>query len=334
MLLAGDVGGTKTDLAVFSPEAGLGAPLAQQRYPSTGFSGLDAVAREFLAKSKLQVEFACFAVAGPIVGGRAHLTNLDWVVDEAALARALTLKSVRLLNDLEAIASAVPHLQADDLHALNSRTPVSEGAIAVIAPGTGLGESFLVWTGSRYRAYSSEGGHADFAPADALQVELLRYLQGRFDHVSVERVCSGIGIPNIYDFLRESGHAAESPEVALGFAAAQDRTRFVIETALDTRAPSRLCRATLDTFIAILGAEAANLVLKVLATGGLYMAGGIPAHILPALDSGPFMQAFTRKGRFAALLASVPVHVVVNPRVALLGAASYGFELAQAQPSP
>lgn len=327
MLLAGDVGGTKTDLAVFSPEAGPRAPLAQARYPSERFAGLDVMAEEFLAKTELQVAYACFDVAGPVANGRAHLTNLPWVVEERALAETLNLKAVRLLNDLEAIACAVPALQASDLHTLYPGERVADGAIAVIAPGTGLGESYLAWTGSGYRAYPSEGGHADFAPADPTQIGLLQHLRQQFDHVSVERVCSGIGISNIYAYFGDSGYATEPPEVAAGLAAAPDRTRFIIETALDSRLCSPLCRLTLDTFVSILGAEAGNLVLKVLATGGLYLAGGIPAHILPALQDGRFMMAFTRKGRLAELLARVPVHVVVNPRVALLGAAGYGLEL-------
>jgi glucokinase len=329
LLLAGDVGGTKTNLAVFSPATGVRVPMAQARYPSEAFAGLDVMVREFLAKVKLQVEYACFDVAGPVTNGRARLTNLPWDVEEKTLARALHVRAVRLLNDLEAIAHAVSSLQADDLHTLNPGEPVSKAAIAVIAPGTGLGESFLVWTGSRYRAHPSEGGHADFAPTDPTQIELLRYLRRQFDRASVERVCSGIGIPDIYDYLQHSGSAAEDSGVAAGLAAASDRTRFIIETALDPQAPSPLCRATLDLFVTILGAEAGNLVLKVLATGGLYLAGGIPAHILPALAAGPFLQAFARKGRLADLLARVPVHVVINPRVALIGAASYGLEQAR-----
>jgi glucokinase len=327
LLLAGDVGGTKTDLAIFSPGAGARAPLAQARYPSEQYTGLGHMAREFLAKTGLRAAYACFDVAGPVVDGRAHLTNLPWEVDESALAEALNLTAVRLVNDLVAVAHAVPSLVPEDLVTLNTGQPAPRGAIAVLAPGTGLGEAYLTWAGSGYRAHPSEGGHADFAPADEVQMDLLAYLRPRLDHVSVERVCSGIGIPLLYDFFQDGGRAVETPEAAGQLAGAADRTRVILEIALDPKSPSPLCRAVVDTFVAILGAEAGNLVLKVLATGGLYMAGGIPAHILPALQGERFMQAFVRKGRFASLLAQVPVHVIVNPRVALLGAAAYGLEL-------
>jgi glucokinase len=327
MLLAGDVGGTKTDLAVFSPEKGLRAPLAKQEFHSASYRGLDVMAREFLNRVKLPVEYACFDVAGPVVGGEARLTNLPWVLQESALRDALQLKSVRLINDLLAIANAVPHLEPADVHTLSAGTPVPGGAIAVIAPGTGLGEAFLTWNGSRYRAHASEGGHASFAPSSPTEIELLRYLQERFDHVSFERVCSGIGIPNICDALAASGAAAEDPEIAAQLAVAEDRTPILIDTALDPNSPSKLCALTLETFVAILGSETGNLALKVLATGGVYLGGGIPPRILPALERGGFMQAFQRKGRLSELLASVPVHVIVSP-VALLGAASYALEMA------
>ena len=328
MLLAGDIGGTKTDLAVFRPEAGPRAPLVQAEFPSGHCPSLEAMVREFLAKVKLPVDRACFDVAGPVIGGRVKATNLPWVIDEAKLSRELGLTSVHLLNDLEAIARAVPILQPDDLHTLNAGEPVSGGTLAVIAPGTGLGEAFLTWDGSRYRAYPSEGGHADFAPADSTQIELLRYLRERYEHVSFERVCSGIGIPNIYEYLRDSGYGPESRELAEQLGAGSDRTRVILDAALHLVAPCQLCVAALDTFVSILGAEAGNLALKVLATGGVYLGGGIPMHVLPALESERFLQAFRHKGRFSKLLARVPVHVIVC-QAALMGAASYGLDPAR-----
>jgi glucokinase len=326
MLLAGDLGGTKTDLAVFTAEAGARAPIAQAHYRSADFPSLESICRQFLAQTQLPVGVACFDVAGPVTGGRACITNLPWTIEERALNQALGLTSCVLLNDLEAIAYAVPHLAPDDVHTLDAGVPAEHGAIAVVAPGTGLGEAFLTWDGGRYQAHPSEGGHADFAPSGEAQIDLLRYVHARYGHVSSERVCSGIGIPNVYDYLRDSGYAAESPEIAAQLARAGDRTRFILETALDSRAPSALCRATLEMFVSILGAEAGNLALKVLATGGVYLAGGILASILPALEGGSFLQAIRGKGRFAELLAQVPIHVIVNPRVALLGAAMYGLE--------
>ena len=327
ILLAGDIGGTKTNLAIFSTEAGPRAPLAEATFPSTSYPSLDAVVREFLSRIALKVERASFGVAGPVVGGQATITNLPWVMQETQLKAALNLGSVRLLNDLEAIANGVPVLEPADLHTLNEGQPAPGRAIAVIAPGTGLGEAFLTWDGSRYQPHASEGGHASFAPMGSLEIELLRYLQRRFDHVSFERVCSGIGLPNIYAFLKDSGYAEEPDWLAEQLAAADDPTPLIVNAALDRGSVCRLCATTLDTFVSILGAEAGNLALKVLATSGVYLAGGIPPRILPALEQRRFMNAFRRKGRMSDLLARVPVYVILNPKVALLGAACHGLGL-------
>jgi glucokinase len=331
MLLAGDIGGTKADLAVYSAEKGPRSPLARARFHSADYPGLEALAREFLAQVKLSVSHACFGVPGPVVGGTARLTNLPWVVEETALREALTLQAVRLLNDLEAIANAVPHLLPSERHTLSGGAPVTGGAIAVIAPGTGLGEAFLTWEGTDYHAHPSEGGHADFAPTSPAEIELLRYLRVQFGHVSCERVCSGSGIPDLYDYLKHSGAAVESPEVAARLAAAEDRTPLILQAALDSQRSCPLCAATLRLFVSILGAEAGNPALKVLATGGVYLGGGIPPRILPALADGLFLEAFRRKGRLGELLARLPVHVITS-RVALIGAASYGLRLAHQGP--
>jgi glucokinase len=326
ILLAGDIGATKTSLAIVSSEAGPRAVLAEATFPSTAYSSLEAVAREFLSHVEWQAERACFGVAGPVVGGRASITNLPWLIDEQNLQDVLHLSAVHLLNDLQAIANGVPALEPPDLHTLNVGRPAPGGAIAVIAPGTGLGEGFLTWDGSRYRPHPSEGGHTDFAPTNPLQAELLRYLQGRFEHVSYERVCSGLGLPNIYAYLKDSGCAGEPAWLAGQLATTDDPTPVIVNAALDRERPCKLCTATLDVFVSILGAEAANLALKVLATGGVYLGGGIPPRILPLLEKERFMESFRRKGRFAELLAQVPVHVILHPKVALLGAARYGLE--------
>ena len=327
MLLAGDIGGTKTNLAVFSPEDGPRAPLAETTFPSADYPSLEALVREFLAQVSLPVERASFGVAGPVVASRATITNLPWVMEEAQLQEALNLSSVRLLNDLAAIAHAVPFLEPADLHTLNVGQPTLGGAIAVIAPGTGLGEAFLTWDGTRYRAHASEGGHADFAPTNPFEVELLRYLQDRFEHVSYERVCSGRGLPNVYAYLKDSGYADEPAWLTEQLAVADDPTPGIVNAALGDERPCELCVATLNAFVSILGAEAGNLALKVLATGGVYLGGGIPPRILPALEQERFMEALRRKGRMSDLLARVPVHVILNPKVALLGAACHGLEL-------
>jgi glucokinase len=324
MLLAGDIGGTKTALGVFSQEAGPRAPHAQQEYPSADYPGLAAIVREFLAAHPLPVTSACFDVAGPVVGGRAKVTNLPWVVDCDEVARELALDPVYLLNDLEALAYAVPALEPEDLRTLNAGEAEPRGPIAVIAPGTGLGEAFLTWGTAGYRAHASEGGHVDFAPADETQLELLRYLLGRYDHVSYERVCAGIGIPNIYDFFRDSGRVAESPEVARRLAAAGDRTPVIVQAALDAAAPDPLCAETFRTFVRILGAEAGNLALTVMATGGVYVGGGIPRRTLGGMRAEDLMTPFLSKGRLSHVMARMPVHVIARP-VPLMGAAWYGL---------
>ena len=326
MLLAGDIGGTKTNLAVFSSETGWRKPFAEATYASINYADLESLVREFLAQHDFTIDRASFGVAGPVVAGHASITNLPWMMDEQQLQHSLHIPSVRLMNDLDAIAHSVPHLDSQDLYVLNKGQAIPGGAIAVIAPGTGLGEAFLTWDGSQYKAHTSEGGHADFAPANSLQVELLRYLMVRFPHVSFERLCSGKGIPNIYDFLKDSGDAEQPQWLAEQLAAAQDRSPVIVNNALDKDNACELCVATLNVFASILAAEASNLALKVLATGGVYIGGGIPPRILSYLQNNQFMQAFTHKGRLTPLLTQMPVHVILNAKVALLGAAIHGFE--------
>ncbi|HSD55512.1 MAG TPA: glucokinase [Burkholderiales bacterium] len=331
-LLAADIGGTKTDLGIYALGSGPRAPIATGRLSSTAYNGIEPLVRAFLDERRLAVDYACFDVAGPVVGGRATLTNLPWTLDEAALSRALGVKAVWLLNDLVATATAVPCLLAEDLVTLNAGHPVHGGTIAVIAPGTGLGEAFLTWDGERYRAYASEGGHASFGPSAPAEVELYIYVRQRFGHVSYERVCSGIGMPNLYRFHRDSAHATESPAIAARLAQAADheKAHAIIDGALDPKGPDPLCAAALDTFVAILGTETANLMLKTLSTGGLYMAGGIAARILPVLRTGALLARVLDKGRMSELLARIPIHVVTAPQTALLGAASHGLECIRA----
>ena len=331
-LLAADIGGTKTELGVYALEAGPRAALATGRLASTDYDGIVPLARAFLDAHGIAVDYACFDVAGPVVAGRARLTNLPWVLEEAALARALGVKAVWLLNDLVATAAAVPHLGAADVVTLNAGKAVARGTIAVIAPGTGLGEAFLTWDGRRYRAYASEGGHANFGPATPGEAALYLYVRERFGHVSFERVCSGLGMINLYGFHRDRRNNAESPSIAARLSAVpeNEQARVIIDGAL-APTPDPLCVATLESFVAILGSETANLMLKTLSTGGVYIAGGIPARILPLLRSRGFLTRLTDKGRMAGVLAQMPVHVVTDPQVALLGAAGFGLEQAQAQ---
>lgn len=325
MLLAGDIGGTKTSLALFSPEGGL-HPQAQTTFKSTDYPSLEAIAHEFLAEKGVSVTGATFGVAGPVVHGESKATNLPWVISEAVLQETLGLDEVKLLNDLEATAYGVPHLPATDVFAL-SNAPPGSGHKAVIAPGTGLGEAILFSHETHYHAIPSEGGHVDFAPRNPFEIELLRYLMDKFGHVSYERVCSGKGIPNIYAYLKESHFADETPHMREALSRAADPTPIIANAAM--AGECELSIATLNAFISILGAEAGNLALKVMATGGVYLGGGIPPRILPKLkaERARFMGAFTDKGRFAEVLSQIPVYVILNVKVALFGAACYGLGL-------
>ncbi len=327
MLLAGDIGGTKTNLAIFDPTDGLREPVKEQTFPSAKYPSLEAIVHEFLAQTGSKVTRAAFGVAGPVVAGRATITNLPWVMDAAHIQKEFGLEAVGLLNDLASIAYAIPYLEESDLATLNAGRPVPGGAIAVIAPGTGLGEGFLIWNGQHYEAQPSEGGHADFGPTTPLELDLLRYLMGRFEHISYERICSGMGLPNIYAFLRDTGVEEEPEWLAAQLAAASDWTPIIVTTALDAERSCAICRRTLELFISILGAEAGNLALKLLSTGGVYLGGGIPPRILTVLQQGAFMDAFLHKGRLSHVLAPMPVRVILNPKTALLGAAHYGLDM-------
>jgi glucokinase len=326
MLVAGDIGGTKTDLAIYSRESGPHEPVAHKTVRSSDYPSLEAIVSEFIHESGLPVDRACFDVAGPVIGGHVKTTNLPWEMDEESLAKALNLKAVRLMNDLEAVARAVPVMRPADIVTVHEGQPVERGPIAVIAPGTGLGESFLTWNGAAYVAHSSEGGHSDFAPCDERQIRLLQYLLRTFDHVGVERVCSGIGIPNIYEFLRDVENIPERPEIAKQIADAADKTRVIVTEAVDSPNPSPLCSATVQMFVSILASETGNLVLKVLGTGGVYMAGSLAVRVVHLLQKPGFIQSFTNKGRFREVMNRIPVHVI-TARAALVGAASYGLDV-------
>ncbi len=302
MILAGDIGGTNTRLALVGDDPR--APAALEIYPSTDYASLEEIVRAFLAAHPAEPAAACFGVAGPVRDGHVRVTNLAWPVDGASLAAVLGLGRVLLLNDLEANAWGIAALEPDDFHVLNEGRPDAQGNAAVCSAGTGLGEAGLYWDGERHHAFACEGGHTDFAPLDEAQKGLRDFLARDYGHVSYERVCSGIGLVNVYRYLA-GGCDLSAGEISRLALAGTDETAV----------------ASLDLMVSIYGAEAGNLALKLMATRGVYLGGGIPPRILPKLEEGSFMRAFTDKGRFVDLLAGMPVRVILNDRTALMGAA-------------
>lgn len=321
--LAGDVGATKTNLALFTEEAGVRAPLHEAGLLSGQFETLEDLVEAFLQGTEIRPVRAAFGVAGPVVEGQARITNLPWHISEERLAERLSLERVDLLNDLVAVAESVPILQSEDVDTLNEGAPIATGPIAVVAPGTGLGEAYLVRHEDGYHAYPSEGGHADFAPLDEEQMELLKYMQPKVGHVSYEYVCSGTGIAYLYRFLRDTGRVDVSSEVDAAISGAEQPTRAIFEHAFDADPPVEICVETARLFARILAAEAGNMALKVLSLGGVYLAGGLPPRMLPVLREPFFMERFREKGRFEKLVSRFPVHVVLNSKAALYGAAEH-----------
>ncbi len=323
--LAGDIGGTKTRLALFSPDSVAGDPVESRTFPSQKFSSLEDILHTYLVDKPYKLSGASFGIAGPIFAGRARVTNLSWVVEERKLSQTLGGISVNLLNDLHAIASAIPQLKPGDLEILIPGEPAPQGAKGVIAPGTGLGEGFLVWNGERYLPYPSEGGHTSFGPETTLQLELLNYMDSIYGHVSYERVCSGMGIANLYTFLRDGKGYDEPAWLGEQLAEVEDPTPIIAKAALENKA--EICTQTMELFVSILGSEAGNLALKVLATGGIYLGGGISRRILPLLKGKAFRQGFLDKGRFVDMLTRLPVYVITHPAAGVFGAACYGLQL-------
>jgi glucokinase len=318
MILAGDIGGTNARLAYFQPQNGHLRLISERIFPSREHSELGEIVVKFLDDSSTRPEAACFGIAGPVRNGRVETSNLPWVIEQSLLAKQIHLPATLLINDLEAIAWGIGGLSAADVVPLNAVAGPAVGNQGVVAPGTGLGEAGLFWDGKLHYVFACEGGHADFAPQNDLQIELLRFLKSRFGHVSYERVLSGPGLVNVYEFLRDAGLAKESPELAAQISAG-DPAAAISKAAME--GSCELAEKALDIWMSVYGAEASNLVLKVMATGGLFLAGGISPKILNKLKGPIFMESFLDKGRLRPLLEAIPVQVVTNDKAGLLGAA-------------
>jgi glucokinase len=320
MILAGDVGGTSTRLAFFTVEGGRLNLVLEKDYPSRRHKSLDEIVGKFVSHHRLAIEYACFGIAGPVQYGRVETPNLAWVVDQETITRELRIESAWLINDLLANAYGILTLEEKDFTILNAGSPNATGNAAVISAGTGLGEAGAYWDGKHYHPFACEGGHADFSPRNELEIELLRYLLKRFGHASWERVVSGPGLYTIFDFLRDTGRG-EAPAWLTDEMAEKDPSAVIAQAALEGR--SELCVQALDLYISCFGAEAGNLALKFLATGGVYIGGGIAPKIITKLKGTDFIEAFTAKGRFKHLLEAIPVRVILDDKTALLGAARY-----------
>jgi glucokinase len=317
MILAGDIGGTNARLALFDVRNGKFNLVTATIFPSRNYSGLDQIVTEFVATSGVHPAQACFGVAGPVTNGEVETSNLPWKIQSRRLADELKIKQALLINDLEATGWGVGALSADDLVALTQISSTA-GNQALIAAGTGLGEGGLYWDGSRHHVFASEGGHCDFAPTNELQLELFRYLYARYGHVSYERVLSGPGLVNIFEFLRDTGRG-KVPGWLSAEMKVMDPAAAISAAAIDAKCP--MSEQAMDIFVCIFGAEAGNLGLKIKATGGVFLAGGIAPKILAKLATPLFLDAFLSKGRLRHLMEVMPVNVIINDKLALLGAA-------------
>lgn len=319
MILAGDVGGTKVHLALYDFVNGNLKHTRDKVFPARNYAGLEEIVREFVVGEKITA--ACFGVPGPVRDGRLRLTNLPWTLDSRELATNLNINYVFLINDLQANGYGISELKSDQIYTLSEGDAGQIGNRALLSAGTGLGEAFLIWDGRAHEPFPSEGGHGDFAPRNEDEFDLLRFLRQKYNgRVSSERVVSGQGITNCYEFLRDV-RGLEEPAWLAERLAQEDPNAVITDCAL--KAQCELCEQALDMFVSAYGAEAGNLALTVLSVGGLYVGGGIAPRIIEKLKDGTFMKAFTDKGRLSQLLVNMPVRVILESRTALLGAAAY-----------
>lgn len=322
-VLAGDVGGTKTILAIFDSENCF-QPIREEKFQTNQYNNLEAIFTQFLADSNEPIESVCVGMAGPVLDGHIKATNINWEADEKVLSRFLKIKNVKLINDLQAMAFSIPILRTDDIFTIYEGEHRPHSNIALLAPGTGLGESYLFWDGSHYHPISSEGGHTDFAPKNEQEIDLLRYLLKKYDHVSYERIASGMGICEIFEFLSAS-NTYPIPEPIQQARQNGDLAAMISNCALGKK--HEICVKTMDIFVSTLANEASNLALRLLSFGGVYLGGGIPPKILPLLHTPNFIQNFKDKGRLTSILERIPVRVILNAQAGLIGAARYAVEM-------
>ena len=318
VVLAGDIGGTKTSLGLFFKGKERPVPKVIETFPSQNTPGLEHIIRQFLDIHPVPVTHACFGIAGPVVNGKSKTTNLPWSISEDRIKQQFNFHHVRLVNDLTATAMAIPLMKKDEFFSLNQAGSIKNRNLALIAPGTGMGKAMLIYQNGRYLAIPSEGGHADFAPNNEAEMKLWRYLHRHYGHVSIERVVSGSGLVNIYNWLKDSGRL-NGPKWLKQKRKKMDLAKAITEAALARENPG--CVEALNIFVSIFGAVAGNLALTGMTTGGVYLGGGIPPKILSKLKEDIFMEAFTNKGRFKGFLEKIPVKVVLNDKAALIGAA-------------
>jgi glucokinase len=326
VVLAADIGATTSRLGLYSPARGARDPLVWREFTTAHQDSLEALIRGFLDDAAVGIGSAVIAVAGPVRDGRVETDSLPWAIDIEALHGRLGLTRLRVLNDAQAMAAAVPVLGPSDIVALRAGNADAKGPIAVIAWGTGLGEAFLIPAEAGHIACASEGGHASFAPSTAMELALLQALLERFPHVSTEMVCSGSAVPDVYAHVRDARGGIEPEWLAAALAATDDPTRVIVEAALDDRDGAEACQAALALLVSILAAEAGNLVLRVNATGGLYLGGGLTSRVLPLLRTRPFLERLAAKGRDTEFLRDLPVHVITNTEAGLIGAALTGLQ--------
>ena len=318
--LAGDIGGTKTHLSIVIEDGGKFESVKDQKFPSQKYPNLRSIVKEFLKENKQELSKACFGIAGPVKKGKSQATNLPWLVDCDVLAKELNIEKVSLINDLEANAYGLNLLTKEEFYTLNEGDPNAKGNQAMVSPGTGLGEAGIFFDGKKHIPFACEGGHVDFAPKNELEDELLRYLRKKFKHVSYERILSGPGLYNLYQFVVDTKKEKEDPEI-LKEIQSGNSPQLISEKG--EKGLSKACIRTLDIFVSIYGSEAGNMALKMLALGGVFLGGGIAPKILERIKQGDFISSFNKKGRFSELLNSIPVWVVLNDNTALLGAMYY-----------